>query len=134
MEKITAIIEQGRDGLYSIYIEDTSYPYGIIGTGSDVNKAMEDFRHGYEEMKEYVESTGEPFIPAEFSFKYDVPSFLQGFAFAFSLAGLERITSVNQKQLGHYISGFRHPSRKTVQKIESAIHSFCEQLSAVRFL
>ena len=134
MERITAVIERGLDGLYSIYIEDKSYPYGILGTGSNVTKAMEDFRAGYDEMKDYIESTGETFVPAEFVFKYDVPSFLQEFAYAFSLAGLERITGVNQKQLGHYISGYRHPSRRTVRKIETAIHTFCEQLSAVRFL
>lgn len=120
--------------MYSIYVEDTSYPYGIIGTGKTVNQAMDDFQAGYREMKEYVESVGESFVPADFSFKYDVPSFLQEFAFAFSLAGLERITGVNQKQLGHYISGYRHPSRRTVQKIESAIHDFSKQLLTVRFL
>ena len=67
-------------------------------------------------------------------FKYDVPSFLQDFAYAFSLAGLERITGINQKQLGHYISGFRKPSEKTVRKIESRIHAFSKQLEAVRFV
>ena len=61
-------------------------------------------------------------------------SFLQDFAFAFSLAGLERITGVNQKQLGHYISGYRKPSEKTVRKIESSIHAFSKQLEAVRFV
>ena len=120
--------------MYSIYVEDTSYPYGIIGTGKTVSQAMDDFQAGYREMKEYVESVGESFVPADFSFKYDVPSFLQEFAFAFSLAGLERITGVNQKQLGHYISGYRHPSRRTVQKIESAIHDFSKELLTVRFL
>jgi hypothetical protein len=134
MKKVSAIIERGGDGRYSVYIEDTAYPYGIIGTGGTVSQAIDDFQAGYQEMKEYVESTGETFIAADFSFKYDVPSFLQEFAFAFSLAGLERITGVNQKQLGHYISGYRHPSRRTVRKIESAIHDFSKQLLAVRFL
>lgn len=133
MDKIIAIVERGVDGLFSIYIEDKSYPYGIIGTGSTVQKAMSDFLAGYADMKDYVESTGEPFSEAEFEFKYDVPSFLQEFAYAFSLAGLERITGINQKQLGHYISGYRKPSERTVLKIESGIRSFCEQLSSVRF-
>ena len=119
MKKTVAIIERGADGKYSIFIENTSYPYGIIGTGSTVKEAMDDFNDGYVEMKEYVESTGNPFVEAEFIFKYDIPSFLQEYAYAFTLAGLERITGVNQKQLGHYISGYRKPSRKTVRKIEA---------------
>ena len=133
MKKTIAIIERGTDGEYSIFIENTNYPYGIIGTGSTVKEAMDDFYDGYKEMKEYVVSTGEPFVDAEFVFKYDIPSFLQEYAYAFTLAGLERITGVNQKQLGHYISGYRKPSKKTVNKIEAGIHSFSAQLSAVRF-
>ena len=119
--------------MFSIYIEDKSYPYGVIGTGPTVREAIEDFRAGYAEMKDYIESTGGRFEEAGFEFKYDVPSFLQEYAYAFSLAGLERITSINQKQLGHYISGYRKPSEKTVRKIESGIQSFCAQLSTVRF-
>lgn len=130
----TAIIERGGDGKYSIYIEDKSYPYGIIGTGDSVKEAMADFEGDYAEMKEYVESVGETFIETTFAFKYDVPSFLQEYAYAFSLAGLERITGVNQKQLGHYISGYRKPSARTVKRIESGIQAFCAQLSSVRFV
>ena len=133
MTKVIAVIEKGVDGNYSIFIEDKTYPYGIIGTGSTVKEAIDDFRAGYDEMREYVKSTGCAFEEADFTFKYDIPSFLQEYAYAFSLAGLERITGVNQKQLGHYISGYRKPSEKTIRKIEDGIHRFSEQLSAVRF-
>jgi hypothetical protein len=131
---ITAIIERGLDGKYSVFIENKDYPYGIIGTGSSAREAIEDFQQGYEEMKTFVNESGDTFAEANITFKYDVPSFLQEFAFAFTLAGLERITGINQKQLGHYISGFRRPSPKTVRKIETGIHAFSRQLSAVQFV
>lgn len=130
---ITALIERGEDGKYSIFIENKDFPYGIIGTGATVQTAMEDFEEGLQEMKEYVESTGRSFPEISISFKYDIPSFLQEYAYAFSLAGLERITGVNQKQLGHYISGYRKPSPRTAKKIESKIHAFARELTAVRF-
>ena len=85
-------------------------------------------------MKTFINESGDTFAEANITFKYDVPSFLQEFAFAFTLAGLERITGINQKQLGHYISGFRRPSPKTVRKIETGIHAFSRQLSAVQFV
>ena len=132
---LTAIIERGEDGKYSIFIEDKSFPYGIIGTGASVKEAMADFEAGLQEMKEYVACSGEQAFPdISFTFKYDVPSFLQEYAHAFSLAGLERITGVNQKQLGHYISGYRKPSARTVKRIQDGIHTFCNQLSAVQFV
>lgn len=130
---ITALIERGEDGKYSIFIENKDFPYGVIGTGATVQTAMEDFEEGLQEMKEYVESTGSSFPEISISFKYDIPSFLQEYAYAFSLAGLERITGVNQKQLGHYISGYRKPSPRTAKKIESKIHAFARELTAVRF-
>jgi len=130
---ITALIERGEDGKYSIFIENKDFPYGIIGTGATVQTAMEDFEEGLQEMKEYVESTGSSFPEISISFKYDIPSFLQEYAYAFSLAGLERITGVNQKQLGHYISGYRKPSPRTAKKIESKIHAFARELTAVCF-
>lgn len=133
MIKSIAIIERGSDNKYSIYIDDPTYPFGIMGTGNTVKKAMEDFKEGYAEMKEYVNSTGGHFIDTEFEFRYDVPSFLQEYAYAFTLAGLERITGVNQKQLGHYISGYRKPSSRTVRRIEAGIHEFCSQLQNVCF-
>ena len=131
---ITAIIERGMDGRYSVYIEDKDYPYGIIGTGASAREAIEDFKAGYEEMRAYVNESGNPFTEAVITYKYDVPSFLQEYAFAFTLAGLERITGINQKQLGHYISGYRRPSPKTVRKIEEGVHSFSQQRSTVRFV
>ncbi|MBQ8072056.1 MAG: helix-turn-helix transcriptional regulator [Bacteroidales bacterium] len=134
MNKATAVIERGGDGKYSIFIEEKNYPYGIIGTGATVKEAIEDFNIGYMEVKEYAESTGIAFEETEFTFKYDVPSFLQEYAYAFTLAGLERITGINQKQLGHYISGYRKPSEKTVRKIEAGIHAFSNQLKDVQFV
>ena len=134
MKKIIATIEKGSDGLYSVYLSSRNFPFGVIGTGATVNDAIADWKSGLKEMKDYVESTGGSFPAIQVEYRYDIPSFLQEYAYAFSHAGLERITGVNQKQLGHYISGFRKPSAKTVRKIEAGIHSFSKQLAAVRFL
>ena len=80
-----------------------------------------------------LKEEGKDFEEVSFDFQYDIASFLQHYAYAFSLAGLERITGINQKQLSHYISGYRHPSEKTVRKIESSIRKFSQELSSVHF-
>jgi transcriptional regulator with XRE-family HTH domain len=59
---------------------------------------------------------------------------LQFYAYAFTLAGLERITGVAQGQLSHYINGTRKPSKSTIHKIESRIHSFGNEISTVNFM
>ena len=134
MRKVTAIIETSSDHTYSIYSHGADdLPYGVIGSGDTIALAKEDFMIAYQEVKESASETGEEFEEVEFAFRYDIPSFLEEFAYAFTLAGLERITGINQKQLGHYISGYRKPSPKTVRKMEEGIHRFSEQLSMIHF-
>ncbi len=131
-EFVKAIIEKCDFG-YSIYVADDCLNYGLLGEGKTVQEAIDDFKLSYKEMKESYRSEGREFAEAQFQFYYDVPSFLQMYAFAFTLAGLERITGVNQKQLGHYINGVRKPLRRTVEKIEERLKQFSNELSAVRF-
>lgn len=134
MRRVTAIIETDSDHTYSIYSYGADdLPYGVIGTGNTIADAKDDFMKAYQETRESFVDMGKAFEEVEFAFRYDIPSFLEEFAYAFTLAGLERITGINQKQLGHYISGYRKPSPKTVRKMEEGIHRFSEQLGKIHF-
>ena len=87
----------------------------------------------YEALKNHFESEGRPFEEAQFEFYYDTASFLEEYSKTFSLAGLERITGVNQTQLGHYLHGRRKPTRKTIERIQEGVKTFAENLIAIRF-
>ena len=132
MKTVKVYIEKGPNE-YSAFMDDTPLSYSCIGQGDTVEETISDFLAAYSEMREHYSSVGKHFEEVDFEFHYDIPSFLQGFAYAFTLAGLERITGVNQKQLGHYISGYRKPSNKTIRKIEDGIHRFSEELGSVHF-
>lgn len=133
--KVKVIIERGIDGSFDATLEyNKSIPFGLLGQGKTVSETIDDFKNSANEMKEFYAKEGKKFPDLEFEFKYDVPSFLQYYAYAFTLAGLERITGVNQKQLGHYISGVRKPSERTVKKIEDRIHKFGKEIASVSFV
>lgn len=132
--KATAIIERGKDGTYGIYVADNTLPFGVIGDGKTVAEAKADFQNSLEEMKAYYASEGKAFPEIEFEYIYDTASFLQQYAYAFTLAGLERITGINQRQLSHYINGVRKPRTSTIQKIERRLRSFGNEIAAVRFV
>jgi predicted RNase H-like HicB family nuclease len=136
MNKVKAFIERGLDGTYGVYVdlEDNTLNYGIHGDGATVEKAIEDFKAGYEEMKEFHEKEGKHFVEAEFDFLYDTASFLQFYTNYFSLAGLSRLTGINQGQLSHYVTGKRNPSKATIRKIDESIHRFAKNLSQVQFI
>lgn len=136
MKKISAFIERGSDGLYSVYIDlnDTTLNYGVHGSGETVEDAISDFNSAYEAMKEFHTKKEKEFVEAEFNFKYDLASFLQYYSNKLSLAGLARITGVNQGQLSHYMTGHRKPSKRTVEKIEKSLHEFAKEISQVSFV
>lgn len=71
-------------------MDDTPLNYSCIGQGSTVEETIKDFRACYDEMRAHFQESGESFEEVNLVFCYDIPSFLQEFAFAFSLAGLER--------------------------------------------
>ena len=132
MKKVKVFIEKSSYG-FSAYMDDTPLDYGCIGEGKTVAQTIEDFKDSYNEIKEYSAAQGERFEEVEFEFYYDTASFLEEYVKAFSLAGLERITGVNQTQLGHYLHGRRKPSKKVIDKIEAGVQAFAKELTAVHF-
>ena len=132
--KTIAVIERGADGTYGVFIESKDVPFGVIGDGETVAEAIDDFNNSVDEMRAYYAEEGKEFPQLEFEFKYDTASFLQQYAYAFTLAGLERIMGINQRQLSHYINGVRKPSEKTTKKIENRLHEFGAEIASVRFV
>lgn len=134
MKEVKAIIERSSEGRYSIYMDDDTLSYLITAEGATLDEAKKDFIESYESVKEYSKSHNEAFEEVEFDFCYDMASFLQHYAYAFTLAGLSRITGVNQGQLSHYINGTSRPSARTIEKIENGISSIAQTLSGVHFV
>jgi len=136
MKKVKAFIERGDDGNYSVYVDlkDKTLNYGIHGTGVTAREAVDDFMSAYQAMKEFHHIKNKKFVEADFEFVYDIPSLLSYYSNILSLAGLHRLTGINQAQLGQYVIGYRKPCPKTVKKIETSLHTFAKELSQVQFV
>jgi hypothetical protein len=133
--QVKATIERGDSGTYDVTMEYLSQiPCGLLGQGNNVEEAIADFYNSYNEMKSFLAEKGEVYPPLEFHFVYDIPSFLKRYAYAFSLAGLGRITGINERQLSHYINGIRKPSLKTTLKIEQKLKEFAGEIAMLQFI
>ena len=128
MRKVKAIIERAGDGTYSVYMDADNMSYLITGTGNNAEEAINSFMTNYDDMKRYYADEGKEFEEVEFAYEYDMASFLSYYSKAFSLAGLSRITGVNQGQLSHYVTGHRTPSERTKLKIQNSIQAFAKEL------
>ncbi len=130
MEKkhIKAHIECNSNGFYTVY-HNEDLPFGFFGEGNSVKAAREDFLATFEAMREdHLKRTGEN-VEAEFEFVYDASAFLQHYKGLLTLAGLSRMTGINKGQLSQYVTGHRHPSPKTQEKIKVSVQQFAQELS-----
>ena len=133
MAKVCIIIEKGTD-LFSAWAENIP---GIYGEGKSVKEVKEDI---LKSISLYKELNEEKNIPEELKGEYeiewhfDVQSFLQYYSGIFTKAALERITGINQKQLGHYASGLKKPRKAQVEKIETALHDFFDDMRMVHLI
>ena len=132
--EVAVIIEQNSKGKYSAYISDERITFGILGEGNTVNETIEDFKIGYQEMKETYQNAGKEIPELEFDFKYDTASFLSAYSHILSLAGMSRLTGLNQGLLSHYVTGRKKPTQKTVTKIRNSVHEFGKSLCQIDFV
>ena len=66
-------------------------------------------------------------------YKWSIESLLLYYKGVLTLSALERITGINQTQLGHYAAGRSVPRKKQVEKIERSLHHLGEELRSISF-
>lgn len=135
MRTVRVFIERGKDGSYGAYMpDDNNLTYGVTGDGGTAAEAIADFTASYEDMKASHQRRGKEFEEVNFAYSYDLPSFLVYYADLISYKGLSKLTGISAAQLSQYISGYRTPSPKTTQKIQTALHAFGNELSHLQLV
>lgn len=122
--KVKTIIETGKNLDFDIYTDDDSLGFMLLGQGKTLDEAKADLLKSKDEMKKLYANRGEifDFDNLDFEYVFDTISFLK--YSPFTLAGLSKATCINCKQLSHYVTGYRKPSPKTVQKIQDGVTRF----------
>ncbi|MBR5925247.1 MAG: helix-turn-helix transcriptional regulator [Bacteroidales bacterium] len=133
MKKVNVVIGRVNEGeyVYSVVMEAPEVPFGLNGTGRTVEEAKKDFLDAYKDIVELMAEEGRQYDELEFNYHYDIPSFLEYYAYALSLASLERISGINQRQLSHYINGTSKPRKSTVERFRKNLKAFAEDLQSV---
>ena len=126
--KVRAIIETGKNMDYDIYTDNDALDFMLLGQGNTIEEAKADFLKCKEEMKAAFAAEGNTFDfdTLDFEYVFDTISFLK--YSPFTLTGLSKATGINSKQLSHYVTGYRKPSQKTVQRIQEGVTKFAETM------
>ena len=131
MYKITAIIEKGSDGMYSVRSGQHFGNNYFGGFGENAAVAKEDFLESVKESLEFAREDGVE-VPEDYqvTFHYDLPSFFEDFDFI-NASRFAHCAGINESKMRQYKSGTAFPGEKTTRKILDAIHRIGAELSSV---
>ena len=131
MQTITVNIDWENN--YGAYSEEVS---GCVAT----NKTLEGVKQAYTEALEFhlegLRADGDE-IPAAMQGKYrldyvlNVRALLHYFERVLTRSALSRVTGINERQLGHYITGHRKPRPEQRKKIVEGLHRIGNEINSV---
>ena len=127
MEKIIMTIEKSKD-YFDAYSENCD---GVYAAGDSIEAVKADTYKAIDAMKKNLPEAQWPKqIRGDFEieWKIDVPSFLDYYSDYMSLAGMERVTGINQKQLSNYLNRRSVPRRRQAERIMTGIRKFATDL------
>ena len=133
MTTIEAIIERAADGTFSVYCKDEIFS----GAGSTIEAAKADMQAQMAFYKETAIQEGfryPAFLDDDFVVNYtvDAQSLMKYYVGRgiFSLAGIEKMTGINQKQLWAYMKGTK-PRAAQKNRIITGFRALNNDLNAI---
>ena len=133
MKQIEAIIVRAADGSYSVYCKDEIFS----GMGDTIDAAKADMQQQMAFYKETAIKEGfkyPEFLDGEYTVSYtvDMPSLMAYYVGAgiFTLASLQKVTGINQKQLWAYLNGTK-PRKAQQDRIAAGLRSLNQDLSTI---
>lgn len=133
MKRITAIIERGDDGGFTIYTEDVN---GLIGSGMTEDEAKQDFIEVREEQAEfYEEKHGDTpeWANAKIDFRYSLAAFFIAFPYINATQFAKNI-GINPSLMRKYKMGLASASEKQRQIIQENLNILTDKLQHVQFV
>lgn len=128
--KIIMVIEKSND-FFDAYSDNCD---GIYAGGKDIPEVKANVLEAIDALKKNLPEERWPEQlkgDYEIEWKLDVPSFLEYYSNFMSLAGMERATGINQKQLSNYLNHRAVPRRRQAERIMNGIHKFASELMSI---
>lgn len=128
-------IEKQSDGSYIAY-NTTGDKVQLIGTGSTVKEAKNDFFNSLDEVLQTYEEIGDDipeFLNEDIEFRFDITSLFEYYSM-FNVSAFARYLGINDSLMRQYRSGAAQISDKQLEKIEAGIHRLGSELAALRLV
>lgn len=129
MENINVIVGKTANN-FSACVEGLD---GFICTAPDFEALKREVTEGVKFHLDGLREDGDQILSIfmgdfQFVFKWDIESLLYYYNGIFTKSALEKLTGINQRQLGHYATGHSKPRRQQIEKIENALRNLGQEL------
>lgn len=133
MEQVNIRICIAKDGFFSAYCMD--HP-SLFGSGSSPDEAIAELKETLSLTKEMGKDSAlvyPEWLDKEYVFcvSYEIRSFLEYYSGIITPATLSRLTGIHPKQIWSYLHGRSTPRKEQVQRIETAVHKFGQELTNI---
>jgi predicted RNase H-like HicB family nuclease len=134
MVKLVVIVEKTGTG-YSAYVPDIP---GIATAAETFDELRENVKELLNVFVETAAEYGDPLpdiLKGEYTieYKFDIQAFMQWMSKVMSQRGLSEMADMNESLISQYASGNKKPGPKQLQRIQTAIHRFADDLHAISF-
>ena len=110
---------------------------GFVIARNTVQKLKKDLPDGVNfHIEGLYEEEREPWMDDEYAFDYvfqDIPSLVEAYNGLLNQSSLARIAGINTGQMRQYTSGVKRPTKRTLQRIESGLKRYANELQSVSF-
>jgi predicted RNase H-like HicB family nuclease len=110
---------------------------GYVIVRDSVAKLKKDLREGLQfHIDGLYEDERRQWMDEAYDFEYvfhDIPSLIEAYSGFINQSSLARISGINEGQMRQYVSGIKHPTRKTLERIESGLKKYANELRSVSF-
>ena len=129
MQKIKVFIDWDENfGAVSDLID------GCVAKGKTFEQVQENYKSA---LSFHLEGLEKDEIPQELTkdyelqFEFTAQALLHRFDKILTRAAISRITGINERQLGHYVSGYRNPKSEQRKKIVDGFHQLGREFLSV---
>ena len=140
MTVLHATIERLKHNYCAYFKDDLDDEIGtVFGIGDTIYEVKKSLLESIEIVVEECQNNPEYILPEKLKgdfdvvFSMDMKSFLEYYSGILSKSGLQKVTGINQKQLGHYQSGLAKPRLKQRERMQEGLHRLGEELMSIQF-
>jgi predicted RNase H-like HicB family nuclease len=134
MRVLKVIISKAGKGV-SAHLPDID---GFVIARDSLEKLKQDLPGGVAfHIEGLYEEERETWMDEPFTFEYlfqDIPTLIEGYNGLINQSSLARISGINESLMRQYVSGIKRPNRKVMERIESGLKKYADELRNISFV